>query len=270
MKKVILTVAPVSADAVRLDPDAVARDVADCVAAGASVVHLHVRGADNRLTDDLTVLREIVGGIDARTDAVIQVSTGGVSAMTIAQRCAPLSFDRVEMASLNVGSVNLGEAVYANPIGDVRYCVAQLEKHNILPEVEVFELGMIHTMTGLSRTSSLRGPLLFNIILGASGAAPANPEALFALRSAIPAGALWGLSHAGRRDMRLLVAGVLLGASTVRIGFEDGILLDETTTARSNAELVEKLAGILRACGVETATPAEAREMLRLDVRRPV
>lgn len=267
MNKVILTVAPVSADAARLIPDEVARDVADCVAEGASIVHLHVRDEKARLTDDLTVLRETVGEIDARTDAVIQISTGGVSSMTIAQRCAPLAMERIEMASLNVGSVNLGEAVYTNPIGDVRYCVSQLERRNILPEVEVFELGMIHTMIGLSRTSSLRSPLLFNVILGAAGAAPATPEALFALRGAIPTGALWGLSHAGRRDMRMLVAGVLLGAATVRIGFEDSVMLDETTTARSNAELVGALARILRSCGVVIATPAEAREILGLASR---
>ncbi len=264
MRKVILTVAPVSADASHLDPDATARDILASAAMGASIVHLHVRDENVKLTDDLTVLKKIVETVSAESEMIIQVSTGGVSGMTIQQRCAPLSYEKVEMSSLNVGSVNLGDAVYANPIQDVRYCVGQLAAHDILPEVEVFELGMIHTMLELSRDAALRKPLLFNLILGVKGAAPATVEALVALRSFIPRDALWGITHYGRGNMELLTAGVLMGASLVRVGFEDSDRLDDETKAGGNAEIVGRLAHILRTCGLGIATPGEAREILRL------
>jgi 3-keto-5-aminohexanoate cleavage enzyme len=192
MRKLILTVAPVSAVSLKTDPLATARDVIASIGQGASIVHLHVRDENTRLTDDLTALKKTVEAITAESDAIIQVSTGGVSQMTIEQRCAPLYYEKVEMASLNVGSVNLGEAVYQNPMRDVRYCAEQLVKQGILPETEIFEIGMIHTLIELSQEYSLRKPMLLNMILGVKGAAPATIETLVAMRSFVPKDAMWG------------------------------------------------------------------------------
>lgn len=267
MKKLILSVAPVSAASLQMDPAVTARDVVHSVAQGASIVHLHVRDENAKLTDDLTALKKTVEIISTETDAIIQVSTGGVSQMTIEQRCAPLYYDKVEMASLNVGSVNLGEAVYQNPIRDVRNCVGQLIKQDILPEVEVFEIGMIHTMQELSREFAFKKPKLFNIILGVKGAAPATIETLIAMRSFIPGDAMWGFTHYGRGNFDLIMAAVFMGASIVRLGFEDSDLLDDTTIAGSNAEIVGKLANMVRTCGIQIASPEEARDILMLKGR---
>ena len=267
MKKLILTVAPVSADAPKMDPAATARDVIRSVAEGASIVHLHVRDENTRLTDDLTALKKTVEIISAESDAIIQVSTGGVSQMTIEQRCAPLYYDKVEMASLNVGSVNLGEAVYQNPMRDVRYCAEQLVKQGILPETEIFEIGMIHTLIELSRTYKLKKPMLLNMILGVKGAAPATVDTLIAMRSFIPEDAMWGFSHSGRGNFDMAMAAVFLGASFVRVGFEDSCMLDDQSIAGSNADILRKLAHMVRTCGIQIATPKEAREILGLKGR---
>ena len=146
MRKVLLSVAPVDATDTQIDPQKIAADVATCQAAGASMVHLHVRAKDGQLTKDLAILKETVDAITSACDIIIQISTGGVSNLTIQERCAAVPAKWSESHSLNVGSVNLGRAVYVNPIGDVEYCVEQILQHHKIPEIEVFELGMIKTV----------------------------------------------------------------------------------------------------------------------------
>lgn len=260
--RVLISVAPVSALEHDINPGKIAEDVAACARAGAAMVHLHVRGYDGGLTEDLSVLKETVLLIRQKCDIIVQASTGGVSDLSIAQRCAPLYYDEVETCSFNVGSTNLGREVYKNPIGEIEYCISEIIKQNKTPEIEVFELGHIHTVTELQKKFSMKEPLLFSIVLGHEGAAPATEEALSAMRSFIPAGAVWGITHAHRTNFSLIGAAVGMGAKTVRVGFEDSDYLDDHTKTLRNADLVEKTAALLRAMDKEPMTPAEARDML--------
>lgn len=264
MRKVIISVAPTSALSKSIDPQALAKEVIACAKAGAGMVHMHVRDKYGNLTDDISLYKETVEAIRKESDIVIQASTGGVSNMNIEQRCQPLYYDKVETASLNVGSVNLGEAVYQNPIGDVRYCVQKIKENNKYPEIEVFEIGMIQTVLELDQEFNLPKPLMFDIVLGHKGEAPATIEALISMRKFIPKDALWGFTHAYRRDYTLMAAAIAMGASLVRIGFEDSNYYDENTFAKSNVELVERVAHLIRAIGLEVATPTDVRNMFRL------
>ena len=121
MRKVIISLAPVQAgtsvDAVKL-----AEDVEKSVKLGAAMCHLHCRKPDGSLTPDISYMSECFDEILKRTDVVVQASTGGVSDMNIQDRCNPLDYPKVESASLNGGSTNLGEAVYINSFDDIRYC----------------------------------------------------------------------------------------------------------------------------------------------------
>lgn len=92
------------------------------------------------------------------SDLIIQASTGGVSSMSIAERCAPMDCPGVEMASLNVGSVNLGDAVYFNPAPDVEFCSRQITERHIIPEFEVFEIGMINNILTLEDKIKFQNP----------------------------------------------------------------------------------------------------------------
>lgn len=262
MRKVIISVAPTSALVTSIDPQALADEVLAANRAGAAMVHMHVRGLDGKLTEDTSVYIDTVERIVKESDIVIQASTGGVSELTIEQRCAPLSYDKVETVSLNVGSVNLGEAIYKNPIGDVRYCVEQLMKYGKVPEIEVFEIGMIQTVLELDQRYSLPKPLMFDIVLGHPGGAPATIDALIAMRSLVPRDALWGITHAHRTDYSIIAAAIAMGASLVRIGFEDSDYLNSECRATHNAELVAKIADIIRSMELEVATPQDAREIL--------
>lgn len=270
MKKVLISVAPVAAADTRIDPAAIAEDVIGCWKAGAGMVHLHVRDRNGRLTPDLSVLEETVRRIRSESDIIIQASTGGVSNLTIEERCAPVSADWVEATSLNVGSVNLGDAVYCNPIADVNYCVEQILRNRKIPEIEVFEIGMIKTVEELAKKHDFVKPILFSIVLGHIGAAPATERTLRSMLDALSeffpeeGAAMWGITHAHRKDFEIIKKALKLGASTVRIGFEDSNYLNPATQVQTNLPLVREIADMIRAMGMEPATPDEARKMLNI------
>ena len=159
------------------------------------MVHLHVRDREGNLTPDMTLLEETLAMIRRDSDIVIEVSTGGVSNLTIEERCAPLYSDLVEACSLNVGSTNLGRSVYCNPIDDVEYCIREMLKQKKTPEVETFEIGHTWAMEQLMKKYEFADPVLFSIVLGHEGEAPATPQALAAMIQMIPAGTVWGITQ---------------------------------------------------------------------------
>lgn len=266
MRKVIISLAPVRAGD-PVDKQKLADDVAKSVEAGAAMCHLHCRKPDGGLTPDISYLKECFEAILQKTDVVVQASTGGVSDMTIQERCAPLEYERVESASLNGGSTNLGEAVYANSFEAIRYSAKAVYEHHILPETEVFEIGMLNNMALVQKEQPFAEPILYNLVFGQTGAMQPTPEALAAFRSFVPATALWGVTHYARDNWTFLAAAIASGATVVRVGFEDSAWLGENEVARRNYEVVERLVRLIRAMGLEPATPREAREILRLPMR---
>ncbi len=259
MDKVMISVAPVMATDKNIIPEKIAKEVIDCWKAGASMVHLHVRDKQGNLTTDMSVLNKTLELIRKDSDIIIEVSTGGVSNLTIEERCVPLYSDLVEACSLNVGSTNLGKAVYCNPIDDVKYCVEEILKTGKTPEVEVFEIGHTYAMEELMTEYKFKDPLLFSIVLGHKGEAPPTPKALANMISMIPPKAVWGITHANRRDFGIIAAALGMGAKTVRIGFEDSNYLDENTIVKNNLPLVEKTVHLLHAMDKAPMSVSEAR-----------
>jgi 3-keto-5-aminohexanoate cleavage enzyme len=83
----------------------------------------------------------------------------------------------------------------------------------------------------------------------------------------IPPGTLWGITHANRRDFSIIAAALGMGASTVRIGFEDSNYLDAATVADSNVPLVEKTVRLLAAMDKAPMSPAGARQYFNIRSR---
>lgn len=263
MRKVIISLAPVPGPA-PVNPDMLSEDVVKSVRAGAAMCHLHCKTRAGNLTPDTCVIIESFEKICAKTDVVVQASTGGISDMTIQERCNPLEYWRVESASLNGGSTNLGEAVYRNSFDDIRYCAKQCYDREILPETEVFDIGMIHNVEMVAKEMPFREPILYNLVFGHKGGMQPTIEALTAFRSFVPEGRLWGVTHYGRDNWTFLAAAIAMGATVVRIGFEDSAYLEDGVTAEYNYQVVEKLVQLIRAMGLEPATPQEARRILNL------
>ncbi|MBQ8654722.1 MAG: 3-keto-5-aminohexanoate cleavage protein [Clostridia bacterium] len=267
-RKVIISLAPVKSGT-PVDKTALAEDVQRCVEAGAGLCHLHCRMPDGSLTPDTTDFVATFEEILARTDVVVQASTGGISDMDIVQRCNPLDYWRVESSSLNGGSTNLNGAVYINTDAEIDYCARRSYDRGIIPEVEVFDIGMIYNVERSAQKQPYRRPIFYNLVFGHKGGMQPDMTCLQAFRSAVPADAKWGVTHYGRDNWEFLAAAIAMGASVVRIGFEDSDYLTENTRAQYNWQLVERLALIIRSMGLETATPEETRVLMGTQPRLP-
>ncbi len=260
-RKVIVSLAPVAAGT-PIDKSALAEDVRLSVEKGAGMCHLHCRMPDGSLTPDTTDFIATFEEILARTDVLVQASTGGVSSMTIQERCKPLEYWRVESSSLNGGSTNLNGAVYINTDADIDYCAMQSYERGIIPEVEVFDIGMIYNVERSAQKQPYRRPIFYNLVFGHKGGMQPDITCLQAFRSAVPQDAKWGVTHYGRDNWEFLAAAIAMGASVVRIGFEDSAYLADGVKAQYNYQLVERLVALIRAIGLEPATPDEARQLM--------
>ena len=268
MRKIIISLAPIAPDAAQINPAETSREIVGAARAGAAMVHLHVKGRDGRLTKDLKVFKNIVESVCEKSDIVIEASTGGVSDLTIEERCAPLAYERVETASLNGGSCNLGEATYRNSFSDIRYCYEHCMQNGILPDFEVFEIGMINNIKLVCDKMQKPPTMLFNIVLGMRGVMPATIEALTAFKQFLPAGSIWGMTPHDRQDFLLLQCAIEMGASLVQVGLEDSPSYEKGEKAGSNVKIVERTASIIRGMGCEPATPEEARDILKIKPKR--
>lgn len=267
MRKVIISLAPITGPAAPIQVEAVAEDIAKSIDAGAAMCHIHCKDNDGVLTPDITFFTELFEAVTAKRDVVVQASTGGISAMNIQERCNPLNYHKVESASLNGGTTNLGEAVYINSFDDIRYCAKTCYEKQILPEIEVFDIGMIHNISLVRKEQPFRDPVLFNLVFGHKGGMQPTMEALAAFRSFVPDDCLWGVTHFARDNWTFLAAAIAMGAAVVRIGFEDSPYLEEGVNARYNYQVVEKLVHLIRAMGLEPATPDEARTILNINLK---
>jgi len=150
-------------------------------------------------------------------------TTRGVSDLSLEQRCVAPDDRRVETVSLNMGSANFDEGVHVSTLPDMRYWAARMKDAGVQPELQIFEGGMINNVLILAEEGCLSPPYVFVLCLGFRGALPASPYNLHSLKGMLPAGAPWGFTHHGVRDFSLSAAALGMGATTVRVGFEDSV-----------------------------------------------
>lgn len=269
-RKIIVAVAPTGKkleppSVNPLTPEDVANQVIACDKAGAGMVHLHVRDRQGEQTEELLNFSTTLDLIRQSSDIIIQGSTGGLTDLTLEQRCVALNDPRVEVASLNMGSINFGEDVYINRLPDIRYWAGRMQETRVVPELEIFAAGMLPAYMKLVEEGVLKPPYSIGFCLGVRWALPANPETLFFLKTLLPEKDVpWGVIHAGMHDFSLLATAIGMGASVVRVGFEDSSFFAPGKAAETNAELVERIVSLTHQMGYEVATCDEAREMLEI------
>ena len=248
---------------VPLTPEEIAADVARCAAAGASLFHIHARDAQGNPTLDLAVFKETVRLIKAQTPGVIiQLSTGARAGKGWEARVNPVRL-LPEMASFTTGSNNLPGIVYENAPDFILYLAEVFKETGVKPEIEVFETGMINNALHLVKKGLLAEPLHFDFVLGAPGAMPGTVRNLVFLAGSLPPGATWTVAGIGKAELPLSTAAIAMGGH-VRVGIEDNLYLPDGTLA-TNAQLVEKVAGIAGLMGRDIASPDDARRILSLD-----
>jgi 3-keto-5-aminohexanoate cleavage enzyme len=233
--------------------------------AGAAVIHLHGRDRDGVPTQDAEVYRELVEAIrDRGCDAVLNLSTGsagGRAELDDRIGCLDLS---PEMATLDCGSMNFGdERVFSNPFAFLRRAAEKMSSYGVLPELEVFDSGMISNARRLIAEGSIQGPGVWQLCLGVKGGAPADIDAFTHLLRRLPEGAFWGALGIGRHQLDINLFTLAAGGH-VRTGLEDNIYFRRGELATSNAQLVERIVRFAEEYGRPVASPATARELLGL------
>ena len=277
-----------------LTPDQIAQQAIAAAEAGAAILHLHARDPkDGRPTADPAVFDQFVPRIKAATDAVINITTGGSTRMTLEERLAYPLQAKPEMCSLNMGSMNFSihpvarkidtwnydweqpyiegmeDLIFRNTFRDIKHILKVLgEDCGTRFEFECYDVGHLYNLAHFVDEGLISGPLFIQCIFGILGGLGPDPENLFTMRST--ADRLFGRGNyrfsvlgAGRHQMSMLTTGAAMGAN-VRVGLEDSLYLGKGQMARSCAEQVLKIGRILTELSLEIATPDEARAMLGL------
>ncbi len=242
---------------------AASKEAAD---AGASVIHLHVREDDGKPSQRVERFQEAIVAIrEAVPGMVIQISTGGAVGETIEKRLQPLSL-KPEMASLNMGTMNFGDDVFVNHPKDILAFAGEMKRQNIIPELEIYETGMLEAAIRLCSQGVLTGPYHFQFVLGVPGGMSGDLSNLLHLVSIAKLSGLdfsWGVAGVGRFQLPLAMHAILLGGH-VRVGFEDNIFYQKGVVAKSNAELVARVVRVAKEVNREVASIQATREILGL------
>jgi 3-keto-5-aminohexanoate cleavage enzyme len=272
MDKVIITAAITGSRTMRdkapyipITPEEITQSAVECWEAGAAIVHIHVRDPKTGLgSQDLSLFRQAVGPLREKTDLVLCLTTSGIPGRNLPtkERLGPLAL-KPELASLDAGSFNLGGSVVINTPEFLDEAAGRMKQAGVKPELEIFDLGMIMTCLRMRDQGNLEDPLHFQFVLGSPWGAPATPRSLVHLWEHIPKNATWSIIGIGRGHLPMSMMGLVMGGH-IRVGMEDNIYYQPGVLARNNAQLVERIVRIAREYGREVASPAEARDLLRL------
>ncbi len=265
---VIITAAVVGAEVTRAQsphvpytPEEIARAAVDAWRAGAAAVHLHARWPDGRPSQEAAHFREIVDRVrGAGSDVVIQCSTGGAVGMSVDERLGSL-VDGAEMGTLNLGTMNFGDAVFVNARPDIVRIAARLRERRLVAECEVYDAGMLDTLRWLLAQGHLAAPYHVQFVLGVPGGLSASERNLRFLVEGMPERTHWTAAGIGRHQLPMAELSLRLGGH-VRVGLEDNLFLSKGVLAKGSHELVAAAVGLARGAGREPAAPAAARRIL--------
>jgi uncharacterized protein (DUF849 family) len=265
---------------VPITPEQIAESAIGAARAGAAIVHIHVRDPKTGAPSmELALYREVVNRIRASgVDVLLNLTTGvgaryvpsegnpavagpGTNFMTPERRIEHVLELKPEVCSLDVGSANFARYVVINTPDHVNRMAALISEAGVKPELEVFELGHIRFARKMIEEGHIVGAPLFQLCLGIPWAADAAPDTMIAMRRMLPENAQWsgfGISTA----LWPMVAQAFLLGGNVRVGLEDSLYISRGVLAPTNADLVARAVAIIHNLGGETATPADARQIL--------
>lgn len=248
-----------------LTPQEIADDAYRCWKAGAAIVHLHMRDDQGLGTMDKNKFKETVQKIREHKDCDVIInctSSGSVTPVTAEQRMEHfVEIPEIEMGSYDAGTINWGcNFVFDNNPQFLEKLGKTYLEHDVKPEIEVFDMGMIGNANYYMKQGSLKAPAYYQFVLGVLGGMEATVENLLYLKNHLPEGAMWSAFGIGVNHLPILFAALALGGN-IRVGLEDNVYYSKGVLA-SNLSLVQRAVDAVKVFGKEPATSAEAREML--------
>ncbi len=272
-----------------------AEEIADAaigaIEAGAAIVHLHARGKDGIPDQDPELFPPFLQVIKQRTDGIINITTGGAPSMTVEERLRPVARFQPEIASLNMGSMNFGlypmlerytdlrhawersylegsrDRVFKNTFRDIETILATCTEGGTRFEVECYDIGHLYTLAHFVDRGLIRPPFFVQSVFGILGGIGTHPDDVGMMKRT--ADRLfgddyhWSVLGAGRNQMPIAAMALAMGGN-VRVGLEDSLWIGRGQLAQTNADQVRKVRAMAEALGLEPASPAEVREILKL------
>ncbi len=284
---------PTMSDALPITPQEIADQSIAAAEAGAAIIHLHARVPETgEPTGSPDVYARFLPVIKQRTDAVINLTTGGSPAMSVQDRLAGALRFKPEMCSLNMGSMNFAiypaanritqwkhgweepyvrnsdDFIFRNTFRDIAYILEAMSDNGTKFEHECYDVGHLYNLAHFVDRGLVKPPFFVQMIFGILGGIGAELDNLMFMKQTADRlfgkGTFqWSVLAAGRHQMPFITQAALLGGN-VRVGLEDSLFLERGRMAASNAEQVIKIKRILAEMSLEPATPAEARQMLGL------
>ncbi|MGA2393662.1 MAG: 3-keto-5-aminohexanoate cleavage protein [Candidatus Lustribacter sp.] len=275
-----------------ITPEQIAEAAIGAAEAGASIVHLHARSpVDGKPSQDPALFAQFLPTIAARSDVVINITTGGGPGMTLEERLQPALVFKPEIASLNMGSINFGlyemlnryktfryeweqpylagteDFVFRNTFRDIKYVLESCSANGTRFEMECYDIGHLYNTAHFLERGLIRPPLFIQSVFGIRGGIGAHPEDVAHMRRTADRlfgkDYVWSVLGAGRNQFPVATQAATLGGN-VRVGLEDSLWDGKGTLAETNAAQVRRIVGILRALSLDIATPAQARALLQL------
>ena len=272
----LITVAPTGAETLKPAapalPVTLAELVADaraCEAAGAALVHVHIRDDRGGPTLDLGRLRDTVAALREASTLVVQLSTGGAVTDPFEHRLRVLDAEP-DSCSLTCGTVNFGDDVFSNPWPFMVELYQRTQAVEVVPEFELFDLGHV---TALHRLLDTYGPpyggaVHCDLVMGVPGGMPGTAAALVAAVQALPAGCSWSATGIGRTALPVALAALSMGGH-LRVGMEDTLTFSRGRPVTGNEELVARAAELARLAQRPPMSTQDARALLKVKDRTP-
>ena len=273
--KLLITVAPTGAETSKSDVpqlpttlDELVETAQRCEAAGAAMIHVHIRDDEHRPTIEVSRLRETVAALRESTALVVQLSTGGSVHDPLEDRLEVLDA-APDSCSLTMGTTNFGDDVFLNPWGFIKELYQLSQEREVVPEFELFDLGHVHALSRLLRECGLPygGSVHCDLVMNVPGGMPGTADALVAAVAALPPEVTsWSATGIGRSALTVGFAALAKGGH-LRVGMEDVLTLAKGVPVEHNDQLVARAAEMGRLAQRPPMTPDEARALLNVSAR---
>ncbi len=296
-RKVIITCAvtgaihtPSMSPHLPVTPEQITDAAVGAAEAGAAIVHLHARDPKTGQPDQSPeAFARFLPIIKQRTDAVVNLTTGGAPTMSIAERVRPAATFKPEVASLNLGSMNFGlfgmlnrftdlqpwerdylgnkEIIFRNSFKDIEYILTTCSGNDTRFEFECYDTAHLYNLKYFFDQGLVKAPLFIQTVFGLQGGIGAHPEDVMHMKRTADRlfgdNYRWSVLGAGRNQLPIAAISAAMGGN-VRVGLEDSLWAAPGRLASSNAEQVKLARQIIEGLGLEIASPDEAREILAL------
>lgn len=253
---------------VPLQPKEIVRDVVNAANLGITMVHLHARDEQDKPSHLKEIYAQIIGGIrEQHPDLIIGVSCSGREVGGFEERSDVLNLSndlQPDMASLTLSSMNFAKQASINTPDMVRRLLDRMLEKNILPEFEIFDLGMVNYASYLVDSAQMTGPFYANIMLGNIAGAQANFSSIAAITSNLSNRFIWGLGGMGTSQIAVSALATVT-APAVRVGLEDNLWMDRLREhPASNQKMVERIHNLVSQVDRLIMQPNDLRTLLNL------